>query len=223
MIRNIKALGLAAMAILAMAAFASSAMAEKPGTFTASSYPVHVFGEDTDDTFTVSGSVLNCTHGTFSGEAKAASTSITITPVYTNCTKNSTEPATVTTNGCAYVFEVGTMSNHAEAHGSVEIECPAGKSIEVHSYANHTTHTSGSSNCTITVGPQTVENVLYTNKEENGIKHIHLESTNGTGIIVSTQIHGSCSFGFTLTPSGDYDAGVTVKGTNGVSIDVGTK
>jgi hypothetical protein len=220
MIRNLKALGLALVAILAMAVFASSASAESPGIFTAKTYPAHIYAEDTDDTFTVAGNIIQCTHGTFTGVAEKASTKITIEPEYTNCTKNGTEPATVTMNKCAYVFEVGTMTGHTEAHGSVEIECPVGKVIEVHSYTNHAAHTGNSPNCTVTIGPQTVGNVTYTNNLAT--TDVFVESTDKEGIIVAAQTHGACSFGLTINTTGDYDAGVTVTATESNPIHVAT-
>jgi hypothetical protein len=215
MTRNLKALGLALVAVLAMAAFAASSASAKQGIFTASSYPVHVFGTDNDDWFEVLENKVECDEATFTAQATGADTKLTVIPTYHKCFKNLVEPVTVTTNGCHYTFTIGTMTSHSHGHGTVDIVCPT-KPIEVHSYANHAAHTSKSSNCTLTIGSQNnLPGVTYTNAA-NGDIVVEGE------IKPAVQTHGACSFGITINTTGLYSAGVTVEGTSGVNIDIGT-
>lgn len=221
MTRNLKVLGLALVAVLAIGAMAASAAtAATAGKFTASSYPVHVFGEDTDDTFTVSENTLACTKATFTGQASEASTQLDITPVYTGCTNNGVDPVTVTMNGCFYRFTAGTATAPSgtthTAHGSVHIICEPGKVIEIHRYSSHANHTAGITNCTITVGPQAASgSVTYTSHTTPG------DVTVEGDVVVSAQLHSTCSFGFTINVNSTYHSGVTTVGTNNNKIHVG--
>lgn len=224
MIRNLKTLGIAVVAILAMSAMAASAAsASQQGVFTAMdplAYPVHVHGTDDvvvePDSFEVLGSVVKCEVATFTGELKGRSTDLTITPTYEKCFKNGTEPSTVTHNGCNYTFTAGTYTSAADTHGTVDIVCPVGKAIEVHTYASHAAHTANTPNCTLTIGSvNNLTGVTYTNNAAT--TDVFVEGV----ISVPVQTHGNCSGGFTINTTGTYRAGVTVNGTNGKAIHVG--
>ncbi len=137
MIRNLKALGLALVAVFAMSAVASSmASAEvtKPGLFTfgvAATELSELHAEQvgaTPDTFTLNGLALTCGTVTLTGnpvKTKASpnediveantkgssSTDITLTPTYDKChvvIAGLTKTITVTTNDCSFVFDAKT-------------------------------------------------------------------------------------------------------------------
>lgn len=212
MIRNLKTLGLALVAVFAMSAMAASAASATQGAFTAGVANAHIFGTDVGagDKFEVLGSTVECVTDEFTGTLAAKSTDLTITPTYKNCLKNGTEPVTVTTNGCTFTFTVGTRTSEVDAHGSAHVVCPVTTpttQIEVHTYTNHAAHTAGTSNCTLTMGSQTVEPVTYTNVANT--TKVLVEGELG----VSVQTHGACSFGLTLNVNGVYKAGVEVEAT----------
>jgi hypothetical protein len=221
MIRNLKVLGLALVAVFAMSALiASTASAISQGKFTAKTYPAHIFASDTDDVFTVLGQELVCSHQTFTGVLAAASTDLTVTPEYTGCeNKTNKKTATVTHNECVYTFTAGTVTSATDVHGTVDIVCPIGKEIEVHVYNNHA-HTSLW--CTLVIPTQAGLKVTYTN-EATG--HVRIEGTEGAGNPIegiTGTAKGECTAGLNVHfTTAKYDAGVTVEGTNGNEIDVG--
>ncbi|HEX8689016.1 MAG TPA: hypothetical protein VF729_02110 [Solirubrobacterales bacterium] len=162
-----KALSLGLLALLATAGFAVvNASATVSGHFEHDAATNHatIVGQETvsphDLVFTdeVSGSAFTCEHATYHGTAPAKTvTSVTVTPTYKTCkTVGGAHGAvTVHVNGCGFTLE----SHGANTHGTVHVECPAGKAIEI-------THP----NCTITVPAQTLNGMTYTQKTENG-KH----------------------------------------------------
>jgi hypothetical protein len=180
MTRNLKALGLALVAALAVSvAFASAAQATTdPLEITCEDYPCTLTAENISHNGTINhiykvgGTTLECTHVTATGtiEAEVENDEVTFTPEYTGCTaKPGSLPVTVTMNGCAYIFHGGNVTPGEEHHfneGTVTIECPKDKNIEIHVYSNAANHASGTSLCTYHVGPQTIgggDQITYTN------------------------------------------------------------
>ena len=148
---KLKALSLGLLAVLAMAAFAAiNASATVRGHFTHDAATDHATilgtenGAPHDLLFNEEGSNVQivCTHTDYHGTAPAKTvTSLTVTPAYTNC--GTVGEATwggvkIHTNGCAFI-----LSSRSTEHGTVEIECPAGKAIEI-----------TQSNCTTTIPAQ---------------------------------------------------------------------
>jgi len=189
MTRNLKALGLALAAVFALGAIsASAALAEETepiAHFTSSTYPAKITGEQIGKHKFVVGSLgeVTCNEARFHGELTKASTSLTITPTYSECEMHTFlgqhRPTTVTTNGCTYTFTVheqgetdeGTIetpdtTKHEKTvtHtwiGDVHLLCPEGvNGIEIHVYkSGNTAHTELL--CTYTIKPQTVKNIHY--------------------------------------------------------------
>jgi hypothetical protein len=159
MTRNLKALGLALIAALALSAVAASgASAEYKFTSGAGTTNTIVTGEQTTThEFVTGGQGFKCTVAKFEGtQATATTTTATITPTYENCTYGATRPIDITMNGCTYLF---TGATNAEKHGIVHIKCPAGKVIEA-----HITEPAGTNKCTLTIAEQTATGgVTYTN------------------------------------------------------------
>lgn len=223
MTRNLKALGLALVAVFAMSAMAaSSASAAK---FTAANgLAQHLIASDVgaaDKFETATGSVLTCNGETFTAEAPAGATSsLTFTPNWINC---KTEGAafnnvTVTHNGCNLIF----TSNTAPAVNEVHITCPAGKVIEVHHYSSTGNHAAGTSSCTETIGPQTptiLTPVQYTNITNTPAAPNDVEVHGKVRVNVS--LHPApCTFGFPVNTTAEYTFSDTVISTSGTSIHV---
>jgi hypothetical protein len=215
--RNLKTLGLALVAVLAMSALTASAASANP-FFTSTSYPQTLATEDTgaEDLFTVSGNELTCSGETFSGTLTGKSTGISVTPNYINCkTKGAAfNNVTVTHNGCNFEFTVTTTINNHHHGGNVHIKCPVGKVIEIHHYSSQP---HGSSSCTVTVGPQTVAGHPVTYTTDTAKKTILIEGV----IPVAAQIHGACSFGITVNTTSEYHASTTAKAASGAAIHIG--
>jgi hypothetical protein len=100
---------------------------------------------------------VECSTATLDGTSAATGVAqITVIPTYAGCTGTG-RVATTHTNGCAYVLTV----TGAGADGQVDIECPAGKSIE-------TTIDKFPGGCTITVPAQTAGGVVDYKEEGVG-------------------------------------------------------
>jgi hypothetical protein len=167
MIRNLKALGLALVAVFAMSAVVASAASAAIPSLTAASGPVTLSGSDTagtKSTLTAFGLKTECT-GSYTAHKynvtprefiPSGATTITVTPVYTNCVGvigGTSTPATVTMNGCDYVLHVGnTVAGVEKYGGTTDVVCPESQQIEVHVYTNSTHATTI---CTVKVPGQT--------------------------------------------------------------------
>lgn len=223
---NFKALGLAILAAFAMSAVVASSAHATQASFTAESYPVTITGtqEGATNYFEATpGRKVECKIATYEGTLKEASTELTVTPTYDECTETSTGfGATVDLNGCHYIFTVGTKTSSTDAHGEVHVKCPVGNKISI------TVAT-----CTVHVTPQT-RKVTYTNLPANVdtpkkfvtvdvdvTNEIHYEDTDGF----------LCPFeGNSTGTNGSFVSNVRVKGykdpsthinANLIGIDVG--
>jgi hypothetical protein len=141
MIRNLKALGLSVVAVFAMTAIVASVAHAEPATIQAGSYTASVSGAQTNENVLSNGiRSVTCANATLKGVLAAASTTITIEPAYSNCTGNGSTTATVNTNGCDYTLHVVTKTATDTGTGSVTVDCPAGKSIQVDIWATGKLH-----------------------------------------------------------------------------------
>jgi len=135
MIRNIKALGLAVVAMLAMSALVASAAQAEPITtqkLTAGagvSYPVTLTGGAGVgvEKFTTEAGTVECA-SSYHATLAAASTTLTATPTYTSCKAFGFLSATVVNDGCAYLFHLTTKTgaDSYQAHADV-VDCEAGE------------------------------------------------------------------------------------------------
>ncbi len=216
MIRNLKALGPALVALAAMSAImASSASAHK---FTSTGvYPQAFIVEDVGaaDQFTLGENSMECHGETHTGTLNAPTTTIEVTPEYgeTCRTGNSaTWNMTVTENGCKLHIE---WAEHVAAdHDKIKIKlvCTLGKGVEIHHYSSQP-H-SGSS-CTNTIVPQTATGTLTaTSLTPSG--DILLEGSVG----ITQQTHGACSFGFTINQNATFDVSKAVRAVSGAAIHI---
>jgi hypothetical protein len=132
MIRNLKVLGLAFVAMMAMGAVMASAAMAVP-QFTASSYPAQITGSNTkgSEVFTTEAGKVECDSHFISHSQAAASSTLTVTPTYTSCEAFGFLSATVTTEGCSYVFHATEKVSTGVYKHHVDVVCPAGKSIKI--------------------------------------------------------------------------------------------
>ena len=200
MIRNIKALGLALVAVFAMSAMAASAAQAEGPDFTAGGYTATITATrdgTTKQTFTSGplggkvrcnevggtatlserGNALKSEGLTYSGECKALGLL----------------PVTVHTNGCSYEFTVETTVSATTSTGSVHLACPTGgpEGIQVTIYKFGTPETveahenAANRSEVITIpGGQTFTGITYHNiTTEDNTMHVTVEAN------VQEQIH----------------------------------
>jgi hypothetical protein len=143
MIRNLKAFGLALVAVFAVNAAVATAAQATAGTLT--TFPAgksvlatgeqvgeHVFTL-TDHPAAVGSQTVKCKKAAFTGTASVATgaTSVQIHPVYTECTAFDS-PATITTTGCDYVFKTGTPTADGLGwHVTTDIGCSGANVIKI--------------------------------------------------------------------------------------------
>lgn len=171
---KLKALGLAAVAALAVAAVGVvNATAETGGHFISAADNTTIVGTEAGDEhglhFTVHNvpGEIGCNKATYHGEASAKTvTELKITPLWSECSTTGSSAVTIDTNGCILRFTVNTEPE--TKHNTVHVEgCEGGKpGIEI-------THP----NCKIVIPPQVVVGAIYTNKTDSEGEYITLDST----------------------------------------------
>jgi len=132
MIRNLKALGLALVAVLAMSAVVASAAQAVP-QYTCGSYSCTSTGSNTSgsETFTTEGGTVQCDSHFASASLSSASSTLTVTPSYSNCTAFGFLNADVHENGCTYVFHAKSKLGTDHYSSTVDIQCPAGAQMVI--------------------------------------------------------------------------------------------
>jgi hypothetical protein len=201
MIRNLKALGLAVMAIFALTAVASSA---------AQAIEFHSEIENTTVTaktetgsnsvFDAAGASISCASGTFTGsQAAKTSPTLTVTPAYSGCTFLGVLNVPVNMNGCQYTFN---------ANGEVAVIG-----------ASCTAITFEAELCKVEVGKQSgLKEVTYTNIGAGTTREVTV-TPHVTGITYTSS--GLCPKNGTFS-DGNYTSGNAVaKGENSKGVQVG--
>jgi hypothetical protein len=199
MIRNIKTLWVAALAVLALSAIgASTAQATN---FTASSYPTSFTAESVkgnDDFQTEAGAVECKSH--FSGTISAASETITVNADYSECSAFGFASATVNMGSCDYVFHT---------NGVVDLTCGKTPASIV------------ASTCEATF---TTQSGLKSVSLKNGTGDITAQA-GVTGIAYNVTKDGfGCPFNGTGAKTGasyKQNNAVTVQSTSKTTIDIG--
>ncbi len=175
MIRSLKTLGLALVAVLALSALVASAASAKPKLTpeNETDYPVvlkaHQKEGVTNQLDLEGGRSVKCgtatLEGTIANKAAAETSEVTATPTFAECTATilgNVTPATITINGCKFKLTAdettsGTIASEGwEVTGSVHIECEAGKELEIHVWQTSAKHLANETPiCTYKVAPQT--------------------------------------------------------------------
>jgi hypothetical protein len=121
---------------------------------------------------------------------------ITVTATYTNCTQGG-NAATVTMNGCHYIFTSRTPPGHTTSH----FRCPVGARAEVHTSAG-----------TLSFGEQTPKGgITYAAISEGGIAAL---TANITAEGISYTCHGACQIFGTSGTTATLTGSATIRGTN---------
>jgi hypothetical protein len=140
MILNLKTFGLLLAAVATMSAVVSSA--SQASQYTCSSYRCLATGSNSpgNETLTTPGGTVQCKshylveeEGTTNGagiQSPGAST-VTVTPTYTGCSSFGFLNASISMNGCDYVFHAKARLATGQYNNEVTIACPAGKSITI--------------------------------------------------------------------------------------------
>ena len=146
MIRNLKFLGLALVAALAMSSVVASMASADVITSEASSTTL-TGGQEGTDVFQVHGGEIKCTTVKYTGSIASNPASFaTVTPTYSGCTFAGLA-ATVNTNGCSY--KVNVTAGAGITTGTVDVVCAEGKEITV------TAPSIGTAKCIVHVPAQT--------------------------------------------------------------------
>jgi hypothetical protein len=146
MIRNLKALGLAMVAVFAMSAVAAAAAHAEFAHFKADSTSTFVKIHATQDptggaeqVFTTNFGEVNCDILTATGTSDNTASSVTLDSIsYTadyfeesNACEAFGLEATINFNGCEYVFHAGTYDGEGMSTGTADLVCPPGKEVEI--------------------------------------------------------------------------------------------
>ena len=162
MSRNLKLLGLALVAVLALSAVSSSpAFALTPKAKVAEGDGNLEATQIGTNQLTLSGGrTFQCTTVKLTASLAAVSPTVeNIVPTYSGCTSTLagvTLPATVTVNTCTYTAHVGATTGVTDQYAATaDIRCPAGKVIDLEIYKEGTTppnHNPANELCHYTVG-----------------------------------------------------------------------
>lgn len=221
MTRNLKALGLALLAVFAMSAVAASAASAQQGVLT-SDGPVTLDMYETGvglNATTMFGEKIECAGTVYTGHQynvtphmpiPGQTTLITVTPHYNNanCTAfPGPRKATITMNGCDFVFHIGNTVGFDRYAFSADIVCPVGQKIEKHVYL--APDNEDIPWCTHTIGPQFGLPGARLTTTTNGANDLDIV---GAFENIHVEKHGMCGAG--TTNFGKWDIDVTVKGTD---------
>lgn len=202
MTRKLKMLGTCLVAVFALSAVVASAASAD--NFTSAKYPAVITGvQEGINEFTTTDSGVECEVAKFtSNSVAAASTTLTLTPVYEKCLIGGLIPAIVDMNGCDYLFHlIGATTNV-----SADVVCPAGKVVDI---------TVPSTGCTITIGSQNgLTNIVVSNASPSVKAAVKVTK------IIYTQT-APCPGGAKGPEAGaTYEGNVKLTGNNGViSVD----
>lgn len=220
MIRNFKALSLALVAVFALGGVVASAASAQQGVLT-SDGPVTLDMTETgvgQNATTMFGEKIECVGTTYTGHQynvtphmpiPMPTTLFTVTPHYNNanCTAfPGPRKATITMNGCDFVFHIGNTVGVDRYGLSSDIVCPAGQKIEKHVYVGPADE--GMSWCTYTIGSQFGLPGARVTTTTNGANDLDIV---GAFENIHVEKHGMCGAG--TTNFGKWDVDLTVTGT----------
>jgi hypothetical protein len=229
MIRNLKALGLALVAVLAMSAVAVSA-AQAEGVVTAENYPVTLTGTQENNNIFKVGAVrsVECKKATLDSTLTGPTkTALTTTAAYGECSSSpSALPATVNMNSCDYTLTANTPVAPANTTGSatVSVFCgTAGDGIHVTVYKG-VPHTETA--CTYKIDPTDPEvlkgTIEYHNIGAGTTREITAElnlKEIKTTVLTGTKLLCGGAAGETVNST--YTGNVVITGENAFSEHVG--
>ncbi|HEY5815726.1 MAG TPA: hypothetical protein VIS95_05240 [Solirubrobacterales bacterium] len=195
MIRNLKALGLALVAVFAMSAMTASAASATDFFTTANQEPAYLTGSSHDNIFNIpGGSSFQCTTSAFDGTGVHGGSTVTVLPTYSGILNETphTNPkctaslgtVTIDVNHCHYVLTGNTTGSDNGTDATVSIVCGAAGPIKI----------TGPLGCTVSVPSQTPTSggVVYDNETNHpGGSAIKVTATS-TGITFTST--AACGF-----------------------------
>jgi hypothetical protein len=204
MIRDLKALGLSLVAVLALTSVAASAAQAAEAHFTAQTGTTKITGlsAEFNQKFTTTAGSVECTGHFEAVNPPETSKELTVKAKYTPCRAFFGSTPIIEMNSCDYVFTAGTYGPTAgTSTGTAHITCGvAGDSIVVNAPG-----------CVIKIGAQTgLTSIHYQTVTVNGISHVTV-TPNVTNIKYS---HSGFLCGTGSGTTGTYSGPVTIKGFN---------
>ncbi len=127
-VRKFKALALTLVAVLAMSAVAASAAQAAP--VITGSGAVHATGEKIGEQFIIDGVTITCSVSHYTGTLTNGSSTLRLTPTYTECSIGEAIPATITTHECHYLFHFSKKDAGSVYTSNIDVEC-TGKPITI--------------------------------------------------------------------------------------------
>jgi hypothetical protein len=200
MIRNLKALGIAVVAVLALSAIAASTASAQQGTLTSTGSVTLTgvnSGAATENRLTMFGFSTECPNVKYTGHKAGSttegipsgSTTTTITPHYGVCTTPvpliGPFPTTIDMNSCDYTFDLKeTTGGVAGTYGlTTTVHCTkTGDDIQITMFTKGKPHTTENHFCTITITPKTDYTGLHATNIAGGTIRIH-------GVIEGIEAH----------------------------------
>ncbi|MGC1165223.1 MAG: hypothetical protein WA862_03865 [Solirubrobacterales bacterium] len=173
--------------------------------FEAESYPAAISGAQVG-TSVLAGTWIKheCKQGTGSNVLISASTALPLSPTYSECRFNGVA-STVTTNGCVFVNRVEGKVAPGKYSGSMDINCPAGKVIEI-------TMNAVMPICSATIPPQSgLTGMTYENDTSSGHRVKLVSSLSGIKYTL-TKHHLLCGANLAIGETVNYTNG-TYSGT----------
>jgi hypothetical protein len=239
MIRNLKALGLALVAVFALSAVVASVASAQNGTLT-STGPFTLDGVNTGaasaNQLTAFGGTTQCPNVTYTAHKYNETphkfipndvSTVTITPHYGVCTSEfvfTSFPTTIDMNGCDYVFHIeGTTPGVDTYTVKATVECPTGKHITITVFASAAKHMSNEPFCDITITENTAGYLgLHATDLTNGkgntvgeVKNISADKSSPNGsILCPTETTNTATLAQDVLLEGKNEAG----GTTSVSL-----
>ncbi len=225
MIRNLKMLSLALVAVCAMGAVAASAASANANYWFTSGADASDWlvlkgeqVEKTQDEFRVDGvvggapGITKCEKTTYTGSGTATTaTTFTVSAEYDNCELEPFGKATIAMNGCTYVIHTDPFGDTTNGSYDTDttIVCPAGKEITIEAKIG------GILKCTVHIEPQDLgTGIVLTNEPAatptdlvahinfSNIKYTQTTGTSGASRCTTT----------TTTSNGVYNGTATFKG-----------
>jgi hypothetical protein len=190
MTRDLKALGLALLAVLGLLALTGKATAHELHSenektiLTGRDFYVEKIAIGAAGTVECKKTEFESTQtGAFVSSETYASNTITLTPRYSECTFGG-KAATINFSHCAYIFYTDTT----EGHANIEIECSEGGKIEIET-----------SICTATIGPQLIKHAI---SYENTSWAVFMATATAKSIVTSKAKTTESQTGCLLFPTG---------------------
>jgi hypothetical protein len=128
MIRNLKFLGLALVAALAMSSVVASMASADVITSEKAGVTTLTGKQEGTDVFKVHGGQVNCTTVNYSGSFTTGASNVLVAPTYSGCTFAGLA-STIDMNGCQYRVNINAAAGNTT--GTVDIVCSAGQEITV--------------------------------------------------------------------------------------------